>query len=64
MGRILCVSPEISKVDEGVYGLGSLWMKSWGEALGLLEEKHGSDALVALYPTATMQISEKNAGNT
>jgi hypothetical protein len=51
-------------VDEGVYGLGSQWVKSWGEALGLLEEEHGSNAKVALYPTAAMQISEKNAGNT
>ncbi|MCW3988787.1 MAG: hypothetical protein NWE88_01780 [Candidatus Bathyarchaeota archaeon] len=64
MGRIICVSPEISKVDEGIYGLGSQWVKSWGEALGLLEEKHGSDATVALYPTAAMQISEKNVRNT
>jgi hypothetical protein len=64
MGRILCVSPEISRVDEGVYGLGSQWVKSWGEALSMLEERHGSDARVALYPTAAMQISEKNVGNT
>jgi nickel-dependent lactate racemase len=64
MGRILCVSPEISKVDEGIYGLGSQWVKSWGEALSMLKERHGSDALVAIYPTASMQISEKNAGNT
>ena len=64
MGRVLVVTPQILKADEYYYGKGSVWVKSWGETLGLLEEKHGSDALVALYPTAAMQISEKNAGNT
>ena len=64
MGRVLVVAPQILKADEYYYGKGSIWVKSWGEALGLLEEKHGSDAVVALYPTAAMQISEKNAGNT
>jgi len=64
MGRVLVVTPQILKADEYYYGKGSVWVKSWGEALGLLEERHGSDALVALYPAAAMQISEKNAGNT
>ena len=64
MGRVLVVTPHILKADEYYYGKGSVWVKSWGEALGLLEERHGSDALVALYPTAAMQISEKNARNT
>jgi nickel-dependent lactate racemase len=63
MGRVICVSPEISKVDEGVYGLGSQWIKSWKEALNMLEERHGSEAVVSIYPTATMQLSEKNADN-
>jgi nickel-dependent lactate racemase len=64
MGRVLVVTPQILKADEYYYGKGSVWVKSWAEALSLLEERHGSDALVALYPTAAMQISEKNAGNT
>jgi hypothetical protein len=28
-----------------------------------MEGIHGSSATVAVYPTASMQISEKNAGN-
>jgi hypothetical protein len=63
MGRVLVVTPQILKADEYYYGRGSVWVKSWAEALSLLEERHGSDALVALYPTAAMQISEKNARN-
>jgi hypothetical protein len=61
MGRVLVVTPEILKTDEYYYGKGSIWVKTWEEALILLEEIHGRDALAALYPTAAMQISEKNA---
>jgi nickel-dependent lactate racemase len=64
MGRIVCVSPQLNKVDEHVYGLSSQWVKSWSEALRLLEEAHGRDASVAIYPYATMQLSERNAANT
>jgi len=61
MGRVLVVTPEILKADEYYYGKGSIWRKKWGDVLELLEEKHGEDAKVAVYPTAAMQISEKNA---
>ena len=33
------------------------------EKPGLLEEAHGGDASVAVYPYATMQLSESNAAN-
>lgn len=61
MSRVLCVSPQIAKADEYYYGEGSQWVKNWGEALKMLEDVHGSDATVALYPTASMQLSEGNA---
>ena len=61
MERILVVTPEILKADEYYYGKGSTWMKSWAEALNMLKERYGTEATVALYPTAAMQISEKNA---
>jgi nickel-dependent lactate racemase len=63
MSRVLCVSPQIAKADELYYGEGSQWVKNWGEALKLLEDVHGSEATVALYPTASMQISESNAAS-
>jgi nickel-dependent lactate racemase len=63
MERVICVSPEVAKMDEYYYGEGSQWVKSWGQALDLLKEKHGTDASVALYPTAAMQLSEENASN-
>ena len=50
-------------MDEYYYGEGSQWVKSWSEALDMLKEKYGSDATVALYPTAAMQLSEENASN-
>ncbi len=63
MRRVLCVTPEIAKADEYYYGEGSEWVKSWEKALNLLIDSHSSDATVALYPTAAMQISEENSLN-
>jgi len=63
MERVICVSPHILKADEPYYGEGSRWVKTWAEALKLLEDVHGSKAKVALYPTASMQISESNAAS-
>jgi nickel-dependent lactate racemase len=60
MGRVICVSPEIAKLDEYYYGEGSRWVKSWLQAMNLLVENHGDSASVALYPTAAMQLSEEN----
>ena len=62
MDRVICVTPEIAIADEYYYGGGSQWVKTWNKALEMLEEKHGSEATVALYPTAAMQISAENAG--
>ena len=64
MGRVVAVSPHLMKADECYYGEGSIWVKSWTEALRLLEEAHGREAEVALYPCAAMQISERNAATT
>jgi nickel-dependent lactate racemase len=64
MGRVICVSPSgLMKADEHYYGEGSKWVKTWKEALKLMEETHGSKAKVAIYPCASMQISESNAAN-
>ncbi len=63
MDRIICVSPYLLKVDEPYYGEGSKWVKTWDAALKMMEEKHGSSAKVAIYPCASMQISEANAAN-
>jgi len=63
MDRVICVSPHILKADEPYYGEGSKWVKTWAEALKLLEDIHGSKAKVAIYPTASMQISEFNAAS-
>ena len=63
MGRVLVHSPHLTRADEYYYGEGSVWAKDWGEVVGLLEEAHGGDAEVALYPCGAMQISERNAGN-
>ena len=64
MGRVICVSPSgLMKADEHYYGEGSKWVKKWSDARVLLEGIHGQSAKVAIYPTASMQISEKNAGN-
>jgi nickel-dependent lactate racemase len=64
MSRVICVSPQIARADEYYYGEGSQWVKTWGEAMSLLEETHGSKATVAVYPTAAMQISTENAAKT
>ncbi|MCW4050270.1 MAG: lactate racemase domain-containing protein [Candidatus Bathyarchaeota archaeon] len=64
MNRVICVTPQIAKMDEYYYGEGSQWVKSWQKARKMLEETHSDDALVALYPTAAMQISKANASNT
>ena len=61
MDRVICVTPQIAKMDEYYYGEGSQWVKSWGKALEMLVDTHGDDASVALYPTASMQISKENA---
>ena len=61
MNRVICVSPHITKADEYYYGEGSQWVKSWGDTLKLLIEIHGEEAEVALYPAASMQISNENA---
>jgi len=61
MSRIVVVSPHLMMIDEEYYGKGSIWVKSWKEALGLLEETTRHDAEVALYPCASMQISERSS---
>ena len=64
MDRVICVSPSgLLKADEHYYGEGSKWVKTWKEALKLMKDKYGSQAKVALYPTASIQISEANASN-
>lgn len=64
MGRVLCVTPQIAKSDEYYYGEGSIWKKEWEEALEALVEEHGTDARVAVYPTAAMQVSKHNLKST
>ena len=61
MDRVLAVTPHPMKADELYYGAGSIWVKTWDEALKLLEATHGSEADVALYPCAAMQMSEQYA---
>lgn len=61
MNRVICVTPEIAKMDEYYYGEGSQWVKTWDKAREMLLEAHGNDAKLVLYPTAAMQISEENA---
>jgi nickel-dependent lactate racemase len=64
MGRVICISPSgLMKADEHYYGEGSTWVKKWDQALKLMKETHGSKAKVAIYPCASMQISESNASN-
>ncbi|MFQ6053597.1 MAG: hypothetical protein ACE5OO_05130, partial [Candidatus Bathyarchaeia archaeon] len=63
MNRVINVSPQLLKADEWYYGRGSIWVKSWRDALGLLEEAHCPEADVALYPCGAIQISERNAAN-
>ena len=61
MGRVMVVSPHLMKADEWYYGKGSVWVRSWEEAVRELSETHGREAEVAVYPYAAMQISEGNA---
>ena len=63
MDRVICVTPQLAKMDEYYYGEGSHWVKSWEKALEILVATHGEDATVALYPTAAMQISRENSAN-
>jgi len=63
MSRVICVTPQVARADEYYYGGGSQWVNSWEACLGTLEDMHGGDASVALYPTAAMQISVENAAN-
>lgn len=63
MSRVIVVSSWHSLADESYFGVGSQWVKSWDQALELLLERHGefSNIKVAVYPYATLQISEKIA---
>jgi nickel-dependent lactate racemase len=61
MDRVTVVSPHLMKADEWYYGKGSVWVRSWEEAVRGLVETHGEQAEVAVYPYAAMQISEGNA---
>ncbi len=62
MGRVIAVSPYHSKAEEMYYGKGSIWVKSWQEAIKEVEPAHESGKTrVAVYPCAPIQISEKNA---
>jgi nickel-dependent lactate racemase len=61
MSRIIVVSPQLMKADEKYYGEDSTWVKSWKKARTLLKKSNDFDMKVALYPYATMQISERNA---
>jgi len=63
MNRVICVTPELTKADEYYYGEGSQWVKTWSNAQEMLTDVHGEDATVAIYPSASMQISEENASN-
>jgi nickel-dependent lactate racemase len=63
MSRVICVTPQLARADEYYYGEGSQWVKTWDACLKMLEDVHGDDASVALYPTAAMQISRENASN-
>jgi nickel-dependent lactate racemase len=63
MKRIVAIAPHHSLSDEWYYGVGSRWVKSWKKALQLLRKdyKAKNSVRVAVYPYATMQISERNA---
>jgi hypothetical protein len=60
---VIAVTPHHSVMDEFYYGKESIWVKSWAEALEELYTIHSKreKPLVAVYPCATIQISEKNA---
>jgi len=59
--RRIIVAPHHSKMDEIYYGEGSIWVKSWAEGLEVLRSIHGDRARVAVYPTATIQMSREEA---
>jgi nickel-dependent lactate racemase len=61
--RTIIVAPHHAKMDEGYYGPGSIWVKSWAEGLEALQSVHGDRARVAIYPTAPIQISEQDAAH-
>lgn len=63
MRRIIAVAPHHSMADEAYYGMGSIWVKSWAEALDELYSAHDrlAKVRVAVYPCAPIQISEENA---
>jgi len=61
MKRILVMSPQYSLMDEWYYGKGSIWVKSWEELLRKLMSAHGSEVNVAVYPCATIQMTEEEA---
>lgn len=58
MGRLIVVTPHIHLTDKFYYREDSVWVKSWDEALEKLEAKNRGDVKVAIYPCATIQISE------
>jgi len=59
--RRIIVAPHHSKIDDTYYGANCIWVKSWEECLEKLHSVHGDKAKVAVYPTATLQISEEEA---
>ncbi|MBL7118984.1 DUF2088 domain-containing protein [Candidatus Bathyarchaeota archaeon] len=61
MKRILVMSPQYSLMDEWYYGTGSIWVKSWEKLLEKLTAVHGSEVDVAVYPCATIQMTEEEA---
>ncbi len=63
MKRIIAVAPHISLSDEWYYGRNSIWVRSWRKAMRLLSAEHEekNPIKVAVYPYASIQISEKNA---
>jgi nickel-dependent lactate racemase len=61
MARVIAISPQKFKADELYYGEGSIWFKSWTDALRSFQKTYGSDIKVAIYPYASMQISKQNA---
>ena len=48
-------------MDEWYYGSGSIWVKSWDGILERLKAVHGNEADIAVYPCATMQMTEEEA---
>ncbi len=61
MRSITVVTPHHQLKDEWYYGVGSTWVKTWGEALEILQAANGDNARVAVYPCASIQISDEMA---